>query len=271
MRTSIKNIVRFRAKIRRYYKTYRRSFPWRNTHDPYRILVSEVMLQQTQTSRVKEKYPAFIKQFPTARSLADSTTSDVLTAWSGLGYNRRALFLKQAAEITIQKFNGRIPDSYDGLRTLPGVGHGTASAVLAFAYGIAVPFIETNIRSVFIHHFFPNKRKVSDKEILPLVAASLDTRNPRNWYYALMDYGVMLKEKNPNPSRRSAQHHKQSRFEGSHRQVRGMILKALLLKPHTEKRLVKTLKRSVPDTAQALKDLAQEGFIKREKALWRIA
>ena len=200
MRTSAKAILQFRTKIRKYYARHRRSFSWRNTSDPYRILVSEIMLQQTQTSRVKEKYPLFIKRFPTIRSLANSKVSDVLITWSGLGYNRRALFLKQATDIAVQKFGGHIPNSYDALRELPGVGPNTAGAILAFAFNKAMPFIETNIRSVFIHHFFPHKKKVSDKEILPLVAATLDVKDPRNWHYALMDYGVMLKEKNPNPS-----------------------------------------------------------------------
>ncbi len=229
------------------------------------------MLQQTQTARVEKKYPAFIRRFPTVRSLADASASEVLKLWSGLGYNRRAIFLKRATDIAKEKFGGAIPPSYESLKQLPGVGPNTAAAVLAFAFGIGTPFIETNIRSVFIHHFFPKKKKVSDKELLPLVARTLDTRDPRTWYYALMDYGVMLKETYPNPSRRSKHHHTQSRFEGSHRQLRGAILKALLVRPHTEGQLVEKIKRPSPDIAQTLKELAQERFIERKKALWYIA
>jgi A/G-specific adenine glycosylase len=186
------------------------------------------MLQQTQATRVVPKYEAFLRHFSTARALAEAPLGDVLRAWQGLGYNRRAKYLHEAAKSVMIYHSGRIPRSYEDLRALPGVGDYTARAVRAFAFNEPEVFIETNIRAVFIHHFFPKKKKVSDKELLPYMVASLDRKNPRRWYSALMDYGSYLKQTMPNPSRRSAHHVRQSKFKGSDREIRGAILKAYL-------------------------------------------
>jgi len=220
-------IVAFRKKVYSRYKKYGRKLPWRETHDPYHILVSEIMLQQTQVDRVVTKYTEFLKAFPTIKALAAAPFKKVLQVWQGLGYNRRALFLKQTAEVVVERYKGKLPASEELLDELPGIGRATASAVCAYAFKMPVVYIETNIRAIFIHTFFPKKRKVSDDELVPLVAQTLDKKDPHRWYNALMDYGTMLKEEHANPARKSKHHVKQSRFEGSDRQIRGEILRML--------------------------------------------
>ncbi len=205
--------------------------PWRETSDPYLILVSEIMLQQTQVERVRNRYPEFITTFPDVRSLADAPLADVLRCWQGLGYNRRAIALKRSAEEVVLRFNGQIPGVVADLESLPGIGHYTARAVAAFGFGIAEPLIETNIRTVFLHLFFHGRDAVTDREILPLVTVTLDRSNPREWYYALMDYGAMLKRHHLNPGRRSRHHVRQSAFEGSNRQLRSRLLQTVLKRP----------------------------------------
>jgi A/G-specific adenine glycosylase len=224
-------IDNFRATIWNFYRNHGRSFAWRHTKDPYRIVISEVMLQQTQTYRVIEKYEQFIAELPTFQALAQASLLDVLGLWQGLGYNRRGKYLHELAKKVTADFDGVLPADPALLVTLPGVGPATAASISAFAFNTPTVFIETNVRTVFIHHFFKDRSDIHDKEIVPLVAAALDRDNPREWYYALMDYGVMLKATLPNPSRKSAHHARQSKFEGSDRQIRGAIIRAL-----TEKR-----------------------------------
>jgi len=236
--------------------------PWRKTHNPYKILLSELMLQQTQVKRVIEKYREFLRRFPAIGSIARAPLRAILEQWQGLGYNRRALALKRLAAICVDRYGGRIPPAIEALKALPGVGAATAGAVRAFAFDKPVVFIETNIRSVFIHFFFRDRGNVKDSEILPLIAQTLDAKRPRHWYYALMDYGAMLKERHTNPSRRSAQYARQSPFEGSVRQVRGMILRALVAHPGiSEAALVKEINRDGDMLRKALRQLLTEGFI----------
>lgn len=217
----------FQYTIHSYYREHARSFPWRQTVDSYQILVSELMLQQTQVERVLVKYDQFIDAYPDFGRLAKAPFHSVLRVWQGLGYNRRAIYLKDIAQRVIDEYKEILPKDFDTLITLPGIGRSTAGAILSFAYNIPTVFIETNIRRVFIHFFFSERDKVSDSEILPLVEETLDRENPREWYYALMDYGAMLKGKLPNPNRKSMHYSIQSRFEGSDRQVRGRILKVM--------------------------------------------
>lgn len=231
-------IKKFKAEVWRYYRGHKRDLPWRRTKNPYRILVSEMMLQQTQVSRVLIKYPQFVKRFPNFQVLAKSSVRDVLEAWQGLGYNRRALALKRAAEIVVKKYHGALPRDMVLLEVLPGIGKSTAGAILAFAYGIAEPFLETNIRRVFIHFFFRRNKKVHDKEILEIVTAALDRKNPREWYWALMDYGAMLGALPKNLNQKSAHYAKQSKFAGSDRELRGKILKLLIAKKCVSERAI---------------------------------
>lgn len=264
MRKSLaEQIPEFRKKIRKFYKESRREFPWRDTYNPYEIFVSEMMLQQTQTGRVTEKYAVFLKAFPTISHLSKAPASDVLKIWQGLGYNRRALYLKRTAEILCERHNGTFPRLKSDLVKLPGVGENTAGAVIAFAYNQPVIFIETNIRRVFIHEFFREKEKVSDQEIYPLIEATIDTKNPRDYYYSLMDYGAYLGKTIVNPNRRSETYSKRSMFEGSRRQVRGIILKLLVEKPLRDKILAKQFENS-KFYGEALKQLEKEGFIVRK-------
>jgi A/G-specific adenine glycosylase len=202
--------------------------PWRETRDPYRILVSEVMLQQTQVDRVRAKYPAFLELFPDFAALASAPLERVLAAWQGLGYNRRALALQRSARLVLERHGGVLPDDTAALSDLPGIGAATAASIRAFAFDAPVAFIETNVRRVFIHEFFPGRAGVADAQLLPLVAAALDRRRPREWYYALMDYGAWLARQVPNPNRRSRAYVRQGRFEGSDRQARGALLRALV-------------------------------------------
>lgn len=266
------SIRKFQNTIKDYYaKAGRYNLPWRQTRDPYRILVSEVMLQQTQVPRVMKKYEEFLAAFPTVEALALAPTASLLKVWQGLGYNRRALALKRAAEAVVRDHAGKFPRTKEALEALPGIGPSTSGGILAYAFDIPTVFIETNIRAVFIHCFFPTKkggqqRKIHDKDLLPLIEKTLDEKNPRDWYYALMDYGVYLKQTLPNPSRRSRHHARQSAFKGSNREVRSNILKFVLAAPKgaaTETAIVKHIGKTSHDVAKNLAALVAEGFIAR--------
>lgn len=234
----------FQSMIYDFYHTEGRSFAWRFETDPYKIFISEVMLQQTQTTRVCEKYEQFIETFPTIFDVAEATLLEVLQLWQGLGYNRRGKYLHEAAKIIVEKYDGAIPNDPEKLILLPGIGKATAASICAFAFNRPTIFIETNIRSVFINHFFKNKDAVLDAEIMPLIEQTLDTSNPRTWYYALMDYGVFLKKQRANPSRKSAHHTKQSRFKGSDREIRGAIVRLLTQKGSIKKNELLTILES---------------------------
>ncbi len=256
---------RFRAIINNFYTRHGRRFLWRETRDPYRIFISEMMLQQTQVERVMQKYPQFIQRFPDITALARSTLHRVLEAWQGLGYNRRALLIHRAAQVLTGEHNGKFPRSRSALLTLPGIGQSTAGAICAFAYNIPCVFIETNIRRVFIHFFFPHKKNVHDRDIAGLLEKTLDKKNPRRWYWALMDYGTYLKKTASNPNLRSAHYGRQSRFEGSNRQVRGAILRTLTqTSSMTETTLTSSLPFAKHKITENLKKLNKEGFLKKQ-------
>jgi A/G-specific adenine glycosylase len=261
------------ARLISHYIDQKRTMPWREpradgTFDPYAIMVSELMLQQTQVSRVIPKFVAFISRFPNIQSLAHARLADVLQLWSGLGYNRRAKYLWETARMIERDFGGNLPGSIDELKKLPGVGINTAGAILAYAFNQPVGFIETNIRTVFIHHFFADSDKVADTELLPLVNALLQLwlsqsgHGSREYYWALMDYGTHLKTTAGNSARRSKAYAKQSRFQGSKRQVRGAVLRALAAGPlpRTE------LERQINDSrfAAVCEELLIEGLINQQ-------
>ena len=208
-----------------------RVLPWRCIDDPYAVLVSEVMLQQTQVARVEKHWTRFLGLFPTIDALAAAGTADVLAQWQGLGYNRRALALKRAAEVCAAERGGKLPDTAEELEALPGIGPATAAGVMAFAYNRPSVYIETNVRTVFLHELFPACDKVSDRQLAPLVAATCPEDDARAWYYALLDYGAHLKTLVSNPSRRSAHYTRQSAFEGSRRQKRAELVRIVLAEP----------------------------------------
>ncbi|MCU0576274.1 MAG: A/G-specific adenine glycosylase [Desulfobacterota bacterium] len=254
----------FAGTILDHYAGHKRKLPWREDITPYRILVSEFMLQQTQVERVLVKFPLFLQRFPDFSALAGAALKDVLASWQGLGYNRRAVNLWKTAMSVVKEHRGQLPAGADELVRFPGIGFSTAGAIVAFAFDKPVVFIETNIRRVFIHFFFQDRTGVKDREILPLVEATLDRENPRQWYYALMDYGAMLGRSLPNPNRRSAHYARQAPFEGSDRQVRGGVIRALLGKGTlTKKTISSTLGVEAGRMARILSGLEKEGLIAR--------
>ena len=200
--------------------------PWRTDPDPYRVFVSELMLQQTQVARVTAKFEEFMAAFPTIEALAEAPLSTVLIAWQGLGYNRRARFLHEAAK-AIASDAGVFPDTLAGLMALPGVGKNTAGAILAYAFDTPSLFIETNIRTVLFHHFFDSATTVSDSQLLPILQSALPSENVREWYWALMDYGSHLKRTAGGRLDVSRHYKKQAPLKGSVREVRGQIVREL--------------------------------------------
>ncbi len=260
----------FQTKIYTYYYQCGRTFVWRETKDPYHILLSEIMLQQTQTSRVTKYYNNFIKAYPHLSDLAAAPQSKVLQLWQGLGYNRRALNLHKAVQQINSQFDGLVPEKKDDLVSLPGIGDATAGAILCYAFNTPTAFIETNIRTVYIHEFFPSNTTVSDNEILPLVEQTLDRINPREWFYALTDYGVFLKSTIGNISTRSKLYTKQSKFEGSNRQKRSRILKALLTTSLSLEQISSITGISSDEISKPIKELENELFIKKEKGKYRV-
>lgn len=223
-------IPSFRRKILSWYQKNKRAMPWRKTSDPYKILVSEVMLQQTGVARVLPKYKEFLREFPTLRALAQSSDRKLLRVWQGLGYWRRVLYLKQTARKIARDYTGKFPKDIQTLETFPGIGPYTARALACFSFGSKEPFLDTNIRRVYLHFFFPDKKKVADAEILAVAKKALVRKNPREWHYALFDYGAtVLADKTIN--RRSKQYHRQSPFEGSFRSFRTRVVRFLLAQP----------------------------------------
>ena len=245
----------------------RHGLPWRKFprslpagRQAYRILVSEVMLQQTQVSRVLKKYPQFLAAFPSIRALDRAPLAKVLGTWQGMGYNRRALYLKRLAHIVCDEFGGNIPEDPDVLCRLPGVGAGTAGAICAFAFGKRIAFIETNIRRVYLHHFFPGRRDVSDTTLLVKIAATLPRKNIRERYYALMDYGAQGLKHVLNANRASAHYTRQSVFKGSRRELRGRVMAEVVRRGSVAK---PELQRGIKDRrlAEVLTMMQEEGLV----------
>jgi A/G-specific adenine glycosylase len=261
-------IQQFQADVYDYYDQHgRHDLAWRlgepdGSFDPYKILVSELMLQQTQVVRVTPKYAAFLKQFPTVAKLAAVPLGDVLRVWTGLGYNRRAKYLHLAAQHVMADNAGQFPRTQLELTKLPGVGMNTAGAIMAYAYNEPVVFIETNIRTVFIHHFFHDQTMITDDAIRVLVTDTLDQENPRLWYWALMDYGSHLKRTVGNLSTASTLYTKQSQFQGSRRQIRGQILRLLGNGPLTISQLIDHI--SDERLMSTLSELVAEGLVHKQ-------
>lgn len=284
MSISHEQLEAFKERVWEQGRALYRDLPWRNTDDPYAILVSEVMLQQTQVNRVRGRWEEWLETFPTVTSLASAPLPPVLELWQGMGYNRRAVNLKRCAETIVASYGGLVPQNGDDLLALPGVGPATASGVRAFAFRLPGVYIETNVRTVFIHELFPGADKVSDRELIPLVTACCPdegappARDVRAWYYALLDYGVHLKREHGNPSRRSTGYARQSTFEGSHRQKRAFALRRVLEDPCTTAEIAADLneqeraaRRSELDerqVAEILEELRLEGFIEQEGSWW---
>jgi A/G-specific adenine glycosylase len=258
-----------------YCRAGRTNLPWRHTRDPYAILVSEIMLQQTQVARITEYYKKFLARFPNFRALVRARQSDVLRVWQGLGYNRRAIFLQRTAKIVVEQYGGKLPNNREAFESLPGIGKGTSGSLMAFTFNQPEVFIETNIRRVFIYFFFPRRRTVTDAELERYIERSVDKKNPREWYWALMDYGaaMLVAEAAPgravkNPNRRSAHYKKQSAFAGSDRELRGNIVRSTLAAKKNKIEAKELLQKlNIPPTRfkKIVRALEKEGFIVRKK------
>ncbi len=327
----------FQEKVWREGARLYRDLPWRRTTNPYHVFVSEVMLQQTQVVRVEKHWNSWIERFPVLDALAEAPLADVLATWQGMGYNRRAIALQQAAQMVVSHYGGCFPQTTGELIKLPGVGAATAAGLRAFAFNLPSLYLETNVRTVFLHEFFPDAVGVPDGELLPLLAEACpgyrgssdapeplysssephthtsvahaqssvapsslangalrggivqehekalqaESKGPRAWYYALLDYGAYLKKTVPNPSRRSKSHTKQSAYEGSRRQKRAELIRLLLaaqeltLDELTEELSSHEKKEGRPgvDTPlvqSIMEDLEQEGFCVSADGTWFI-
>lgn len=262
----------FVKSVKAYYKKHgRHDLPWRMTNDAYQILVSEVMLQQTQVERVIPKYQLFIQKWPQVEALAAAPLNEVIIAWQGLGYNSRAQRLRQCAAVVAKEYQGIFPADVQKLQDLPGIGPYTAGAIMAFAFNTAVPLIETNVRTVYLHHFFKDAADVSDEVVLQLVRKTMDCKNPRAWYSALMDYGTHLKKAHGNPNSRSATYTKQSSFSGSDRQIRGQLVKLATRKVFTRLQAHRDLKQfDVVRVDAQIERLLAEGLLEFVKGKYRL-
>lgn len=264
------NIATLKKNVWDYYKSHARDLPWRHTTYSYHIVVSEIMLQQTQVPRVIEKYNAFIKRFPAWNDLAEASFSDVLQYWSGLGYNRRAKYLHMIAQNVVTAYQGELPSDPSVLETFPGIGKNTAGSILVYAYNTPHVFIETNIRRIFIHHFFADESNVHDNDIAPLVEQTIDKDNPRVWYWALMDYGTYLATQVENPNRKSKHYTKQPKFEGSVRKVRGEILRKLLKQRTMNKEQIYLLDDDKEKILLAIEGLVKDNLIQKVRNKYKL-
>lgn len=220
------------------------------------------MLQQTQVARVIPKFAAFIAAFPDSKTLAAAPLADVLVLWSGLGYNRRAKFLHESAKMIEREFGGTMPATLAELQTLPGVGANTAGAIMTYAYNQPVPFVETNVRTVYLHHFFVDETEVTDAQIRDLLQKTLPPNSPREFYWALMDYGTHLKAAGVRNNAKSRHYKKQSALEGSLRQMRGQIVRDLTAR---DLAITELLDRYGDDArfAPAFEGLQKDGLIQQ--------
>ncbi len=268
------DIEDFLISLRRFYEeSGRHDMLWRQPEsdgslDPYKILVSELMLQQTQVVRVAPKFVAFTERFPTVQAMAAASLGDVLGLWSGLGYNRRAKFLWQAAAAITTDFDGHFPTTTEELQKLPGVGPNTAGAIIAYAYNQPAVYLETNIRTVLIHHFFKDELAIADKALRAILRQIVEQlrpndsqMSPREFYWAMMDYGAHLKQTVGNLNRASSSFVKQSTFHGSRRQVRGQVIRLLTERKYDIDELVKTL--SDERAVSVIDDLVSEGLLQK--------
>ncbi len=255
-------LKRFSQEVWAYYQLHARPFPWRITNDPYAVLLSELMLQQTQTERVLPKYQEFLEVWPDFQSMASSSLLEVLSRWKGLGYNRRALALRNIA-IATGAFDWTLPKEYSQLLEFPMIGPSTAAAILSFCHGQPSIYLETNIRRVLIHQFFPGEEKVQDKDLRPILQELLGFQTDfKQWYYALMDLGVYFKKNLANPNRRSAHYIRQGKFENSNRQIRGMLLLLFTERGRLRKdQLHESLAFEPERIDECLEALQREGFV----------
>jgi A/G-specific adenine glycosylase len=267
-----RDIAEFRRIIYSHYEEAGRVFPWRQNTDPWGVLVSEFMLQQTQTDRVIPYWERWMRLWPSPQDLAKSSLEAVMREWSGLGYNRRARYIRDCAGAIVKDHEGRVPETPDELRTLPGIGPYTAGAIACFSYNYPAVFIETNIRAAALHFFFQDREGVKDSEVFPVLEAVLDRENPRRWYWALMDYGAALKKLTVNPNRKSAHYARQSPFEGSFRRLRGIVIRTLAFHgPATAEDLARHTGIGQEDVYRAAESLEKDLMVAEKEGVYSIA
>jgi A/G-specific adenine glycosylase len=269
------DIAEFRRVVYENYGRAGRVLPWRENTEAWGVLLSEFMLQQTQIERVKPYWFRWMEMWPRPEDVHRATLEEALREWSGLGYNRRGVYLKNCAGIITESCRGRVPDTPGALQSLPGIGPYTAGSIACFAYNYPAVFIETNIRAALLHVFFGEKEGVRDGELLPILEKALDRANPRKWYWALMDYGAALKKLTANPGRRSAHHVKQGPFQGSFRQIRGGVIRALVSRgPGTVEDILKSLdlEMEVPagELYRALEALEKDAMVAEKNGVYRV-
>jgi len=221
---SAERIQEFQKKVFSFYQKNKRDLPWRKTTDPYKILLSELMLQQTQVNRVILYYEKWITRWLDIHALASASLAEVLQAWMGLGYNTRAINLHKAARKIVTEFDNDVLEAMKQYKEIPGVGRYTSQAVQIFSTNADIVTIDTNIRRIFIKEFHLPE-KVSDKELWMLAEQCLPKGRSREWHNALMDYGALHLTSQKTGIKPKTQ---QSRFEGSDRQIRARILRCLL-------------------------------------------
>ncbi|MDR0525265.1 MAG: A/G-specific adenine glycosylase [Spirochaetaceae bacterium] len=266
----LNQVAEFRDAV---YKTEIRNFPWRNSIDPWGVLLSELMLQQTQTERVVPYWNRWMTLWPTPEAVHRASLEDALREWSGLGYNRRCLYVKECSRIIAEQLAGVVPDTPEKLRLLPGVGEYTAGAAACFAYNYPAVFIETNIRAGVIHFFFKDQEKVKDRDLVSILESALvlEKENPRRWYWSLMDYGAALKKSGFNPNRKSASYAKQSRFEGSFRQRRGAVMRSIVSQgAASAEEIAARTGFSLADLGAVFTSLEKDSFITESKGIYKI-
>jgi A/G-specific adenine glycosylase len=264
------------ALLEAWYASRRNAYPWRGTRDPYRVLVSEVMLQQTQAPRVVPAYRAFLRRFPTVRALAAAPRAEVVRAWAGLGYNRRAVALSEAARSIVRDHRGRVPTDLEALRRLPGIGPYTAAAIASIAFGQPIPAIDTNLRRV-VARVRLGEDGAGALDIDEAARRWIDRTDPGSWNQALMDVGrehcrpvpkcgacplartcaFRRGGRAPAAARRS-----QQAFEGSSRQLRGAIIRRLREGPSSISSLARVAGCSEGRVGHAIEALVRDGLIR---------
>ncbi|MFW9923541.1 MAG: Fe-S cluster assembly protein HesB [Candidatus Thorarchaeota archaeon] len=255
-----RRIANFQKKIFSWWEKNKRDLPWRRTVNPYYIMVSEIMLQQTQVSRSIEKYLEFIQTFPSAESLANAKTAEVLKVWSGLGYNRRALWLQEAAQQLIEKES--FPTTPEELIKLKGIGPYTSRSILIFAFNQDLPTVDTNIRRILIAEGFAQESS-TEKELIEIAEKLLPKGQSRDWHNALMDYGALFLTASKTGIKPLSS---QSQFKNSSRYHRGKIVKYLTEKQQaTIEDIRKICDLSENDLKTVLDSLEKDNLIKRVK------
>lgn len=259
-------ILRFQKKILSFYKTQGRTLPWRQTTDPYRILLSETMLQQTQVSRVITYYTRWIELWPTLQAFAQASRKEVLKAWMGLGYNSRAVNLHRTVQIIVTKFQGDTLVAMKHFEELPGIGIYTSRAVQIFSANTDIVTVDTNIRRILIHEFHLPEN-ISQKELWNIADRCLPHGKSRDWHNALMDYGALvLTSKKTGISPQT----KQSRFEGSDRQIRAKIIRLLLEHPYDDRKLQQQINIEINRLQIILQKMVDQQLITKKNKKYRV-